>query len=147
MRNEEFTATRGQGAQLNGRRIRVSAIKGLQGALLATGIPFRTKQQQHMDSYLASLKALSHGTAGIRRAGSAALDLAYVAAGRFDGFWEMGLCEWDIAAGALLVQEAGGLISDFNGHHEYLGSGNIVAASPKSFKPMLQTIKPLLGNV
>ena len=147
VRQEEFTASRGRGAQLNGRRIRVSKRKSLEGALLATGIPYKARQQEHLDSYLASLKSLSEQTAGIRRGGSAALDLAYVAAGRVDGFWEIGLSEWDIAAGALLIQEAGGLISDFNGGHDYLKNGHIVCGNPKCFKAMLQTVKPTLGHI
>jgi myo-inositol-1(or 4)-monophosphatase len=147
VRQEEFTATRGRGAQLNGRRIRVTQRRGLEGALLATGIPFKARQQQHMDNYLATLKVFSDNTAGIRRAGAASLDLAYLAAGRFDGFWEIGLSKWDIAAGILLITEAGGLVSDFNGQFEHMNSGNLVAASPKVFKAMIQTTKPNLGHI
>jgi myo-inositol-1(or 4)-monophosphatase len=137
---ELFTATRGGGAFLNNQRLRVSKQKSLEGALLGTGFPFR--QQQHQDVYLETFKALFPMTAGIRRPGSAALDLAYVAAGRLDGFWEIGLSEWDMAAGALLVQEAGGLLGDFSGGHEYLESGNIICGNPKVFKQMLQKIVP-----
>ncbi len=147
VRQEEFTASRGHGAQLNDRRIRVSKRKSLDGALLATGIPYRSRQQENIDSYLSSMKALCECTAGIRRAGAASLDLAYVAAGRVDGFWEIGLREWDIAAGALLIQEAGGLISDFKGGHDFLKSGNIVCGNPKVFKAMLQKIQPELGHL
>jgi myo-inositol-1(or 4)-monophosphatase len=147
VRQEEFTATRGRGAQLNGRRIRVTQRRGLEGALLATGIPFQARQQEHIDSYLATLKVFSENTAGIRRAGAASLDLAYLAAGRFDGFWEIGLSKWDIAAGILLITEAGGLVSDFNGQFEHMKSGNLVAASPKVFKAMIQAIKPSLGHI
>jgi len=107
VRQELFTATRGGGAMLNERRIRVSSRRTLEGALLGTGFPF--KSQQHLESYLQMFRVLFPQTAGIRRAGSAALDLAYVAAGRFDGFWEIGLSVWDMAAGVLLIQEAGGL--------------------------------------
>lgn len=142
MRQELFTASRGGGAQLNDRRLRVTPRKGLEGALLGTGFPF--KQQQHLDAYLATFKALFPMTAGIRRPGSAALDLAYVAAGRLDGFWEIGLSPWDMAAGALLVQEAGGLISDFSGGDAYLDTGNVVAGNPKVFKAILQKIRPHL---
>lgn len=142
MRQELFTASRGGGAQLNDRRLRVTQRRGLEGALLGTGFPF--KQQQHLDAYLATFRALFPMTAGIRRPGSAALDLAYVAAGRLDGFWEIGLNPWDMAAGALLIQEAGGLVSDFSGGNDYLDSGNLVAASPKVFKAMLQAIRPHL---
>ena len=140
---ELFTASRGEGAMLNDRRIRVTKQKGLEGALLGTGFPF--KDQQHLDSYLATFKALFPMTAGIRRPGSAALDLAYVAAGRMDGFWEIALNDWDMAAGALLVAEAGGLVSDFSGGEDYLETGNIVAGTPKVFKEILQTIKPHLS--
>ena len=145
IRREEFTATRGGGAQLNGRRIRVSKRPGLKEAVLGTGIPFREPAVQHLDGYLQTLRAFARASAGIRRAGAATLDLAYVAAGRLDGFWEIGLQRWDIAAGALLVQEAGGLISDFDGGNDYLASGNIVAANPKCLKAMLQVIRPQLG--
>jgi len=142
VKQEEFTASRGAGAQLNGRRLRVTTRKTLDGALLGTGIPFRQDQRKIYESYLASLRAFMGTTAGIRRAGAASLDLAYVAAGRLDGFWEIGLQEWDMAAGALLVTEAGGLVSDMNGGHDYLEKGHIVCATPKLLKPMLQAIQP-----
>jgi len=145
LRQELFTASRGAGAQLDGRRIRVSTRRGLDGALLGTGFPF--KEQEHLEAYLASFRALFPMTAGIRRAGSAALDLAYVAAGRLDGFWEIGLSPWDMAAGVLLIQEAGGLVSDFRGDNAYLESGNLVAAPPKVFKPLLQAVQPHLGGI
>ena len=145
LRQELFTATRGNGAQLNDRRIRVTKRTELEGSLLGTGFPF--KQQQHLDVYLNTFKALFPQTAGIRRAGSAALDLAYVAAGRLDGFWEIGLSEWDMAAGVLLIQEAGGLVSDFAGGNEYLQTGNIVAGNPKLFKAIHQKIRPELDKV
>ncbi len=144
MRQELFTATRGSGAFLDNRRIRVSKQAGLQGALLGTGFPY--KDQTHLDSYLEMFKALITDSAGIRRPGSAALDLAYVAAGRFDGFWEIGLNPWDIAAGVLLVREAGGLVGDFVGGHDFMKSGNIVAASPKLFPAMLREIRPHLSD-
>lgn len=142
MRQELFTASRGNGAHLNDRRIRVTKRPDLEGALLGTGFPF--KQQEHLDCYLATFRALFPRTAGIRRAGSAALDLAYVAAGRLDGFWEIGLSEWDMAAGVLLIQEAGGLVSDFAGGSDFLTTGNIIAANPKLFKSMHQKIRPHL---
>jgi len=142
LRQELFTATRGRGALLNERRIRVSAKRDLEGALLGTGFPF--KQQQYLDMYMDTFKALFPMTAGIRRAGSAALDLAYVAAGRLDGFWEIGLQKWDMAAGALLIQEAGGFVSDFGGDNDYMNTGNLVAANPKLIKPLLSNIKPHL---
>jgi len=139
---ELFTATRGAGAFLNERRIRVSNRKGLEGALLGTGFPF--KAQQHLDTYLAMFRALFPMTAGIRRAGSASLDLAFVAAGRLDGFWEIGLSIWDMAAGILLVQEAGGLSGDFTGGHEHLSSGHLVCGNPKVFAEILKAIRPHL---
>lgn len=147
VRREEFTASRGRGAQLNGRRIRVSKLPSLEGALLGTGIPFKERQQQHLEQYGQTLIQLAAQTAGIRRAGAAALDLAYVAAGRLDAFWEIGLAPWDIAAGTLLVKEAGGLVSDFKGGEAYMDSGNIVCGSPKVFKAVLQTTGPLLGSI
>jgi myo-inositol-1(or 4)-monophosphatase len=140
LRQELFTASRGAGATLNDRRIRVTSRRSLDGALLGTGFPF--KAQQHLDAYLDMFRALFPKTAGIRRPGSAALDLAYVAAGRLDGFWEIGLNVWDMAAGVLLIQEAGGLSSDFLGGHEYLKNGNLVAGNPKVFAEILKAIRP-----
>lgn len=142
LRQELFTATLGSGAYLNERRMRVSKAKGLEGTLIGTGFPF--KYPQHLDAYLAMFKAIHLQTAGIRRAGAASLDLAYVATGRLDGFWEIGLKPWDMAAGVLLIQEAGGLISDFSGGHEFLETGNIVAGNPKVFKALIQDIQPFL---
>jgi len=140
MRQELFTATRGAGAMLNDRRIRVTKRISLEGALLGTGFPF--KAQHHLDAYLDMFRALFPRTAGIRRPGSAALDLSYVAAGRLDGFWEIGLNIWDMAAGVLLIQEAGGLSSDFSGGHNYLENGNLVSGNPKVFADILKTIRP-----
>lgn len=142
LRQELFTASRGEGALLNDRRLRVSNLSSLQGALLGTGFPFRL--QHHLGTYLDTFRALFPLVADIRRAGSAALDLAYVAAGRLDGFWEFGLKEWDMAAGALLIQEAGGYISDFGGGDNFLKSGNIIGGTPKVFMGILQTIQPYL---
>ena len=144
LRQELFTASRGSGAQLNDRRIRVTQQKTLIGALLGTGFPFR--DQHHLDAYLGMFRALTRDTAGIRRPGSAALDLAYVAAGRLDGFWEIGLNIWDMAAGVLLIQEAGGLVCDFAGEQDYLETGNIVAATPKLLSAILQQIQPHLNE-
>ena len=144
IKNELFTAARGQGAKLNDRKIRVTPQKGLKGALLGTGFPF--KHPQHLDTYLATFKAVHPDAAGIRRAGSAALDLAYVAAGRLDGFWEIGLNAWDMAAGVLLVREAGGIVTDFSGEGNYLDTGNIIAAAPKLYQPMYELIKPHLTD-
>jgi myo-inositol-1(or 4)-monophosphatase len=147
IRREEFTASRGRGAQVNGRRIRVSERKSLDGALIGTGIPFKSRCEIHIPAYVQSLQAVAEKTAGVRRAGAAALDLAYVAAGRLDAFWEMALAPWDIAAGALLIREAGGLISDFNGGSGYMENGNIVCGNPKCFKGLLQLVQPHLSNV
>ena len=146
IRREEFTASRGSGAQLNGRRIRVSNKKTLDGSLIGTGIPYKSRSEAFIPSYTQSLEAVAKQTAGIRRAGAASLDLAYVAAGRLDAFWEIGLNRWDIAAGVLLIREAGGLISDFNGGNQFMDSGNIVAGNPKCFKALLQTVQPYLGK-
>jgi myo-inositol-1(or 4)-monophosphatase len=143
LREELFTATRGRGAHLNDRRLRVSRRPGIDGALLGTGIPFR--DQAHVDTYLGMLKALLADSAGVRRPGSAALDFAYVAAGRLDGFWELGLSPWDIAAGALLIAEAGGTVSDLAGGNRYLDTGNVVAGNLKLHAAMLQRIRPFLG--
>lgn len=145
VRREEFTASRGRGAQLNGRRIRVSKLPGLEGALLGTGIPFKDHCDDKLGPYSKSIEVLAAQCAGIRRAGAASLDLAYVAAGRLDAFWEIGLAPWDIAAGSLLVREAGGLVADIDASDNYLESGNIVCGNPKCFKAVLQATKPLLG--
>src|SRR5690606_23427769 len=133
IKREEFTASRGRGAMLNERRMRVSNRPGMSGALIGTGIPFSGFALEHIDPYLACLRDIASQTAGIRRPGSAALDLAYVAAGRFDGFWEMNLKPWDIAAGILLVKEAGGMLCDFKGGSDYLNNGHLVCATPKVF--------------
>jgi len=143
LKNELFTASKGAGAQLDGRRIRVSTHHKLEGALLGTGFPF--KQKQDLETYLKMFSALFQDTAGIRRAGSAALDLAYVAAGRLDGFWEYGLNPWDMAAGILLIREAGGFVCDFNGADDYMESGNIIAGNPKVCPAILRTITPFLN--
>jgi myo-inositol-1(or 4)-monophosphatase len=142
LRQELFTAARGAGASLNNRRIRVSKQNGLKGALLGTGFPF--KDQRHVDAYLGMMRDLMRDTAGIRRAGSAALDLAYVAAGRLDGFWEIGLKKWDMAAGVLLIQEAGGIVTDLEGKDKYLESGNVLTANPKLHQIMASLIEPHL---
>lgn len=143
-RNDLFTATRGRGAFLNDKRIRVTSRAKLQDSIIGTGFPFR--DFAHLDTYLAMLRDMIRKSAGLRRPGSAALDLAYVAAGYYDGFWEIGLSKWDIAAGALLVQEAGGIVGDFEGNASWLQSGNIVAANPKVFVQMLHTLAPHLTD-
>jgi myo-inositol-1(or 4)-monophosphatase len=144
IRQELFTASRGEGAQLDNRRIRVSRKSDLDTALLGTGFPFR--ELSNLKTYLSTLEAFLPKCAGIRRAGSAALDLAYVAAGRLDGFWEFGLKPWDIAAGALLIHEAGGFVSDPVGGESYLECGDIVAGCPKIAKKILQTLHPLVAD-
>jgi myo-inositol-1(or 4)-monophosphatase len=144
LREELFTATRGEGAQLNDRKIRVSPRTSLEGALISTGFPYR--EQAHLEAYLGMFKSLTAETAGIRRPGSAALDFAYVAAGRVDGFWELGLSPWDVAAGALLVQEAGGVVSDLGGGQRYLETGNVAAGSVRLHHALLQKIRPFLSD-
>jgi len=135
VRNEEWVASRGSGAQLNGKRIRVSGVPRLSEAVLATGIPPGAKHR--LDEYLASLRYFMRRCRGVRRQGSAALDLAYTAAGRVEGFFEMGLAPWDVAAGALLVREAGGFVGDLRGGDTWLESGDIVAANPKCFRALV----------
>jgi len=141
-RNELYTASKGAGAFLNERRIRVSRRAKLQDSLIGTGFPYR--MFEHIDTYLAIFKELAQKTAGQRRPGAASLDLAYVACGRYDGFWEFGLAPWDMAAGSLLVSEAGGLVSDMRGEATYLSSGNIIAGTPKVFAPLLNIIQEKL---
>jgi len=139
---ELFTASRGDGAWLDGKRLRVSKTNHLDKALLGTGFPYRTGQD--LDFYQRTLRHYTEKSGGIRRAGSAALDLASVAAGRLDGVWLVGLNAWDIAAGALIVREAGGLLNDFNGGDTWLDSGEVLAATPKVHHEMLQVMKPLV---
>jgi myo-inositol-1(or 4)-monophosphatase len=141
-RNDLFTATRGRGAFMNDQRMRVSKRSTLKASLLGTGFPFR--QLEHLDVYLAILRDMMKGAAGVRREGSAALDLAYVAAGRLDGFWEFGLSPWDMAAGALMISEAGGLVGDLTGENHYLETGNIICGNPKVFVELLNAITPHL---
>ena len=144
-RNDLFTASRGSGAYLNEKRIRVSKRDKLIDCLIGTGFPFRANSD--VDSYGEMFKALALKTAGIRRPGAAALDLANVAAGRLDGFWEIGLSPWDMAAGALLIKEAGGLVGDLDGDSKYMDSGKIVAGNPKIFAQLLSTLRPHVHNL
>lgn len=139
-RNELFTATKGTGAYLNEKRIRVSKRHRLDEALVGTGFPYR--MFEHVDAYLDIFKDMTRKTAGVRRPGAASLDLAYVACGRLDGFWEFGLAPWDMAAGSLLISEAGGLVGDLAGEATYLATGNIIAGTPKIFGQILQVIAP-----
>jgi myo-inositol-1(or 4)-monophosphatase len=137
-KNELFTASQGRGAFLNDRRMRVTKCLQLRDALVGTGFPF--KELARLDQYLRQLETIMRGASGIRRAGAAALDLAYVACGRLDAFWEMGLAPWDMAAGALLITEAGGLVGDLQGGQSYLASGDIAAATPKVFPELLAAL-------
>jgi len=138
-KNELFTASKGRGAFLNDRRIRVTALTRLGDALVGTGFPF--KEVTRLELYTRQLQAMMRTCAGVRRAGAAALDLAYVACGRLDAFWELGLSPWDMAAGALLIQEAGGLVGDLKGDQGYLESGDIAAATPKIFTAFLEALR------
>jgi len=140
IREELFTARRGQGAFLNGRRIRVTSCSSFDESLLATGFPFRAKDK--MDLYIGSFRKVFLKTGSIRRAGSAALDLAYVACGRMDGFWEMALQPWDMAAGALLIQEAGGRVTDFFGRREFLEQGHVLAGNRPIHRKLLRLLAP-----
>jgi myo-inositol-1(or 4)-monophosphatase len=139
LKNELFNASKGRGAFLNDRRIRVSKCTRLQDALVGTGFPF--KEVSRLDLYMRQLRSFMETSAGVRRAGAAALDLAYVACGRLDAFWELGLSPWDMAAGALLIQEAGGLVGDLTGEHQFLESGDICAATPKLFSALLEALR------
>ena len=143
LRQELFVASRGGGAQLNDRKIRVGAKSVLRDALLGTGFPFRDVDD--FDVYIESFKELTQRTIGVRRAGAATLDLAYVAAGRLDGFWEFNLKPWDMAAGSLMIRESGGMVASPSGRDDYLDSGNIVAGNPKIFEAILASLKPHLS--
>ena len=139
VKNDLFTASKGRGAFLNDRRIRVSKCLRLNDALVGTGFPFR--EVDRVDLYSEQLKRIMKITAGVRRPGAAALDLAYVACGRLDAFWELGLSPWDMAAGALLIVEAGGLVSDLQGEDNYLNGGEIACATPKIFPAFLELLR------
>lgn len=139
VRNELFTASKGRGAFLNDRRVRVSRRDRLTDALIGTGFPYRAFD--HVDAYMGAFRELTEKTAGMRRPGAASLDLAYVAAGRLDGFWEFGLSPWDIAAGTLMIQEAGGFVTDLKGDSDYLSCGDLVAGTPKVHASLLQIVQ------
>ncbi|MBO0739654.1 MAG: inositol monophosphatase, partial [Alphaproteobacteria bacterium] len=139
IRDEMYWAEKGVGAYVNDRRLRVSARRHLGEAVIGTGMPFGPGAEPRV--YMASLASVMAATAGIRRMGSAALDLAYVAAGRFDGFWEFGLQPWDIAAGILLVREAGGYVSDMAGGHDMMVSGDVLAANDHLHLPLAALVK------
>lgn len=149
LHDELFTAERGHGAFLNGRRIRVNAVgpggQTLGESLVTTGFPYRIKPE--LEQYLESFRRIFLEVGGIRRAGAACLDFAYTACGRADGFWEFGLCPWDIAAGALLVEEAGGIVTDFAGGADYLASGRVIAGAPAVHAALLNIIRESFGGV
>jgi len=140
VRNDLFTATRGRGAFLNDRRVRVSRRQHLREALIGTGFPYR--DGTNLETYLQMMRRMMVETAGLRRPGAAALDLAYVAAGYYDGFWEVGLNPWDVAAGSLLIIEAGGLVGDLSGESDYLYSGQVIGANPHIFAQMVKLLSP-----
>jgi myo-inositol-1(or 4)-monophosphatase len=141
--DEMFHAHRGGGAYLDGAPIRCTHVPALDDALIATGFPFR--ELERLDRYLSAFRAFVRGTSGLRRAGSAALDLAFTACGRYDGFWEVGLSPWDIAAGALLVREAGGAVTDAIGGNDFLTSGQIVASGTAIHREMLEITRESFG--
>ena len=138
-RNELFTASKGRGAFLNDRRIRVTGQTKLADALVGTGFPF--KELTRLDLYTRQLQSMMRNSSGVRRAGAAALDLAYVACGRLDAFWELGLAPWDMAAGVLLIQEAGGLVGDLKGEQTFMQSGDICCSTPKIFPALLEALR------
>ena len=135
LRQELFTASRGQGAHLEGRRIRVSGQKQLDRSLIGTGFPFRQADKE-ITPYLEMLGKVVHNTSGVRRPGAAALDLAYVAAGRLDAFWETGLAPWDLAAGSLIIREAGGIVSGLDGSENFLDTGHILTGTPRIYRDL-----------
>lgn len=144
-RNELFTAEKGHGAFLNGRQIRICSTTEMKTALITTGFPFRRRDLT--DDYLKLFRTIFSRVSDIRRAGSAALDLAYLAAGRCEGFFEIGLGPWDIAAGSILVHEAGGIITDFSGGTDYLLTGNIVAGNPAIHSELLKETQNVFRNI
>lgn len=141
-RDELFTAKRGGGATLDGRRLRMKQHRGLEETVIGTGFPF--KYPEHLSAYMGMFEGVLRQAGDIRRTGSAALDLAWVASDRMDGFWEIGLNPWDIAAGTLFIREAGGIVSDLEGGERHLDRGDVAAGSPKLLKELLQTIRPHL---
>lgn len=144
LRNEVFSAEKGKGAYLNGNRIMISSNTEMQNSLIATGFPFRKKEV--IDDYLSLFKRIFYRVSDIRRAGSAALDFANLSCGRCDGFFEIGLSPWDIAAGSLLITEAGGLITDFGGGPDYLSTGNVVAGVPDVHRELMKDVKAVFGG-
>jgi myo-inositol-1(or 4)-monophosphatase len=145
VRDEMFWAEKGAGAYVNDRRLRVSARRQLAESVIGTGIPFAGRGNH--PRYLATLGAVMAATSGVRRFGAAALDLAYVAAGRYDGFWEFGLSPWDIAAGVLILREAGGYVTDHAGGHDMIATGNVIAANDRLHRPLMQLINRALEGL
>jgi myo-inositol-1(or 4)-monophosphatase len=139
-RNDLFYASKGRGAYLNDKRLRVSKRTRLKDSLIGTGFPFR--KGDNFKNYVAMFEEVMQQCAGLRRPGAAALDLCYVAAGNYDGFFEIGLSPWDVAAGALIITEAGGLVGNFTGEADYLHQREIVAANPKVYGQMVQLLSP-----
>jgi myo-inositol-1(or 4)-monophosphatase len=144
-REELFTAIKGEGAFLDGKKIAVSAVSGMEHSLIATGFPFKRKDL--IDEYLALFKSIFLEVSDIRRAGSAALDLAHLACGRFDGFFEIGLAPWDCAAGSLLIKEAGGVITSFSGGNDFLSTGNIIAGNPFVHPVVQGKVREVFGGI
>jgi myo-inositol-1(or 4)-monophosphatase len=144
-RDELFTSIRGQGAFLNGQRIHVSVTDEMGGALIGTGFPF--KQKHLIDHYLRLFKNVLIEVSDLRRPGSASIDLSYVACGRFDGFFEIGLMPWDCAAGALMIKEAGGIITNFGGDDDILTHGNIVAGNPQMHARLFKMVKEVFAGI
>jgi myo-inositol-1(or 4)-monophosphatase len=144
-RNELFVGARGHGAEVNGRRLCVSARRTIHDALIGTGFPFR--QLERVDAYLATLRDVIEVTAGVRRPGSASLDLCAVAAGRYDGFWEQGLKPWDMAAASVMIEEAGGTVTDFHGDGAgWLEGGDVVTGAPGVHEELLAIVARHLGG-
>ncbi len=141
LRHEEFTASRGCGAQINGRRMRVSTQVELKNSIIGTGLPYLGPCENQLNCYSQTMAHVASRSLGIRRMGAAALDLAYVAAGRLDGFWERGLQPWNIAAGTLLIRESGGLVSNFEGSEDVLSTGDLVTANPKLLKKLISVLQ------
>jgi myo-inositol-1(or 4)-monophosphatase len=141
LRQELFTATRGQGAQLDGRKIRVSGLTDLEMALIGTGFPYRSSNEEFEPYMNMLVNAMKH-TSGIRRPGAAALDLAYVAAGRLDAFWETGLMPWDLAAGTLIIREAGGMVSALDGAENFIETGHILCGTPRVYRELAKLFAP-----
>ncbi len=145
LRKDLFSAEKGKGTCLNEQPVTVSTITACPDSLIATGFPFRVKK--HIDPYLKLFKNVLFRVSDLRRAGSAALDLAYLAAGRFEGFFELGLSPWDIAAGSLIIEEAGGVITDFGGGDDYLSTGNIVAGNRAIHPELLKEVQAVFGGI